>query len=98
DAFTEGLGMSTGVELVDSMINRGGLLSMMPSVALIIGAAIFSSALKTNNIFTIFLGSIQKVAKSRKSFIALSYLLHLVLASLTGVYLVTFSIFGPILG
>ncbi len=96
-AMTSGLGISTGVALVDSMINRGGLLSMMPSVALIIGAAVFSSALKTTNVFQMFLNSIEKYATGRKSLLVFSYLLHLVLASFTGVYLVTFSIVGPIL-
>lgn len=97
-AMTSGLGISTGVTLVDSMINRGGLLSMMPSVALIIGAAVFSSALKTTNVFQMFLNSIEKYATGRKSLLCFSYLLHLLLASFTGVYLVTFSIVGPILG
>lgn len=97
-AMTAGLGTSTGVALVDSMINRGGLLSMMPSVALIIGAAMFSSALKTTNVFNMLLEAIKRCATGRKSLLVFSYILHLVLASLTGVYLVTFSIVGPILG
>lgn len=97
-ALTNGLKMETGMPLVDSMINRGGLLSMMPSVALIIGAAVFSSALKTTKVFDVFLAAITKYAKGRKSLLAFSYVLHLILASLTGVYLVTFSIVGPILG
>ena len=90
--------MDTGVELVDSMINRGGLNSMMSSVALIIGAAVFSSVLKTTGAFETLLNSITKRAKGRKSVLLFSYILHLILASLTGVYLVTFTIVGPILG
>lgn len=90
--------MDTGVPLVDSMINRGGLLSMMSSVALIIGAAVFSSVLKTTGAFDTLLNSITKYAKGRKLVLSFSYVLHLILASLTGVYLVTFSIVGPILG
>jgi NhaC family Na+:H+ antiporter len=96
-AMASGMGASTGVSLVDSMINRGGLLSMMASVALIIGAAMFSSALKTTRVFQVLLDTIQKYAKGRKSLLSFSYVLHLVLASLVGVYLVTFSIVGPIL-
>ena len=96
--MTSGLGISTDMALVDSMINRGGLLSMMPSVALIIGAAVFSSALKATGVFQMFLDAIQKYATGRKSLLGFSYLLHLILASFTGVYLVTFSIVGPILG
>lgn len=96
-ACTNGLGASTGSSLVDKMINRGGLMSMMSSVALIIGAALFSSALKTANVFDVFLAAIERRATSSKLLMLFSYLLHLVLASLTGVYLVTFSIVGPIL-
>lgn len=97
-ALTQGIQMDTGIPLVDSMINRGGLLSMMSSVALIIGAAVFSSVLKTTGAFDTLLNSITKYAKGRKSVLSFSYVLHLILASLTGVYLVTFSIVGPILG
>mgnify|MGYP000097856365 CR=1 FL=1 len=97
-ALTNGIQMDTGVELVDSMINRGGLNSMMSSVALIIGAAVFSSVLKTTGAFETLLNSITKRAKGRKSVLLFSYILHLILASLTGVYLVTFTIVGPILG
>lgn len=97
-ALANGMQTSTGVELVDSMINRGGLTSMMSSVALIIGAAVFSSGLKTTKVFDFLLNTITKYAKGRRSLLAFSYILHLVLASLTGVYLVTFSIVGPILG
>ena len=96
-AMTKGMGASTGFALVDSMINRGGMLNMMTSVALIIGAAVFSSALKSVGIFDILVEWIQKLAKGRKSLLLLSYLLHLVLASLVGVYLVTFAIVGPAL-
>lgn len=96
-AMTSGMGASTGVALVDSMINRGGLLSMMSSVALIIGAAVFSSALKATNVFHVILDSVQAHCTGRKSLLTFSYILHLILASLTGVYLVTFSIVGPIL-
>ena len=73
------------------------MLNMMTSVALIIGAAVFSSALKSVGIFDILVEWIQKLAKGRKSLLLLSYLLHLVLASLVGVYLVTFAIVGPAL-
>ena len=96
-AMASGMNASTGVSLVDSMINRGGLLNMMSSVALIIGAAMFSSSLKTTGVFQVLLDAIQKYAKGRKSLLGFSYILHLVLASLVGVYLVTFSIVGPIL-
>jgi len=96
-AMASGMGADTGVALVNSMINRGGLLNIMSSVALIIGAALFSSSLKAVGVFETLLDLIEKFAKGPKSLLAFSYLLHLVLASLVGVYLVTFSIVGPIL-
>lgn len=96
-AFFNGLQMNTDVALVDQMINRGGLASMMTSVALIIGAALFSASLKTNNVFDIFLEFVEKYTRGRKSLLVFSYALHLILASLTGVYLVTFAIVGPML-
>lgn len=92
-----GLQTDTGMALLNKMINRGGLFSMMSSVALILGAALFSASLKANNVFTVFLGEIEKFAKTKRSLLFFSYALHLILASLTGVYLVTFSILGPML-
>ena len=53
---------------------------------------------KEDSIRQMFLDAIQKYATGRKSLLGFSYLLHLILASFTGVYLVTFSIVGPILG
>ncbi len=96
-SFASGINASTGVPIVDKMINRGGLLSMMPSVALMISAAMFSSALRTLNVFEVLVAAMEKYAKTQRAVLFFSYCLHLVLASLTGVYLVTFAIVGPVL-
>lgn len=94
----KGFSADTGSEIVNSMVNRGGLLNMMSTIAVIIAAALFSGALKSCGVFDMLCDLIKKVAKGRKSVLASSYILHFLLYALTGSYFVTFSIVGPMMG
>lgn len=97
-ACASGFKMETGNDLVDSMVNRGGMLNMMSTISIIIAAALLSGGLKTAGVFDMLLETMQKVAKSTRTVLGGSYLLHLILCTLTGSYFVTFSIVGPMLG
>ena len=93
-----GVSMETGSAIVDSMVNRGGLLNMMSTISVIIAAALFSGALKSCGVFEMLCDSIKHIAKGPKSVLASSYVLHFLLYALTGSYFVTFSIVGPMVG
>lgn len=93
-----GVSMDTGSAIVNSMVNRGGMLNMMSTIAVIIAAALFSGALKSCGVFDMLCDMIKSVAKGRKSVLLSSYVLHFLLYALTGSYFVTFSIVGPMMG
>ena len=95
---TNGVSMDTGAAIVDSMVNRGGLLNMMSTISVIIAAALFSGALKSCGVFEMLCDVIKKIAKSSRTVLASSYVLHFILYALTGSYFVTFSIVGPMMG
>jgi Na+:H+ antiporter, NhaC family len=95
NALNKGFTTSTGVKIVDSMLIRGGLTSMLGTVALLIAAAVFGSPLRTSGVIQNILNGIQNVAKQGKTIMASSLLLHAFLFMITGSYYVTFSVLGP---
>lgn len=95
---TNGVSMDTGSDIVNSMINRGGMLNMMSTISVIIAAALFSGALKSCGVFEMLCDVIKRVAKGSRTVLASSYVLHFILYALTGSYFVTFSIVGPMMG
>ncbi|QNO15759.1 Na+/H+ antiporter NhaC [Alkalicella caledoniensis] len=96
-ALNGGYSQSTGVGIVDSMLIRGGLRSMLGTVALLIGAVIFGSPLRTAGVIGILINYIKSVAKSGKAIMLSSFSLHGLMFLVTGSYYVTFSVLGPIL-
>lgn len=94
--LSSGYSISTGVEIVDDMLLRGGLNSMLGTIALLIVAAVFGSPLKTTGVVNILIEKIQEIAKTDKSVLVSTYLVHMFLFAATGSYYVTFSAFGPI--
>ena len=85
-ALYQGYTSDTGVEIVNSMVQRGGATSMYDSIGLIIGAAVFGAPLQTLGITKILLDAITKAAKTTRSLMILSYLLHMFLYCITGAY------------
>jgi NhaC family Na+:H+ antiporter len=96
-ALNDGYTASTGVEIVDSMLQRGGLASMLGTVALLIAAAIFGSPLQTAGVIDVILNGIQKVVDTGKGIMLSSLSLHAFLFIITGSYYVTFAVLGPMM-
>lgn len=96
-ALNDGYTASTGVEVVDSMLQRGGLSSMLGTVALLIAAAIFGSPLRTAGVIDVILTGIQKLVKTGKGIMLSSLSLHTFLFIITGSYYVTFAVLGPMM-
>ncbi len=96
-ALNKGFANSTGVEIVDTMICRGGISSMLSSVAVVIAASIFGAPLKTSGVIDFAVEKIMKVATGQKSVLFCSYLFHGLLIVIIGGYYTTFSIAGPVL-
>lgn len=94
-ALNTGFTTSTGVDLVDTMLLRGGLRSMLGTVALLIAAGVFGSPLRTSGVIQTLLDKITSSVKNGKGMSAAIYLLHGGLFSITGSYYVTFAVLAP---
>jgi len=94
-ALNGGFSQSTGVDIVDSMLLRGGISSMLGTVALLIAAAIFGAPLRTSGVIDVLLDKIKNVAKSWKSILTSTFILHGLFFVIAGSYYVTFSVLGP---
>jgi len=83
------------VEIVDTMLIRGGLQSMLGTVALLIGAGVFGSPLRTAGVIQVLIDKITSKVKNQKGILASIYLLHGGLFAITGSYYVTFAVLAP---
>lgn len=96
-ALNKGYTNTTEVAIVDQMLCRGGISSMLSSVAVVIAAATFGAPLKTAGVIDFAVAKIMKVATTQKSVLFSSYLFHMLLIITIGGYYTTFSIAGPVL-
>jgi len=60
---------NTGVELVDSLLTRGGLLAMMPTAILILCAVSYGGVLETSGILKVLVSKILKCVKKDQTLI-----------------------------
>lgn len=97
NSLNKGFTTISGVKIVDSMLIRGGLSSMLGTVALLIAAAVFGSPLRTSGVIQNLLDGVQRLAKSGKTIMASSLILHAFMFMITGSYYVTFSVLGPMI-
>lgn len=97
-ALNDGYTNSTSVEIVDSMLIRGGLKSMLGTVALLIAAVVFGSPLRTAGVIQIILDKITSTVNNKSGLLASIYLLHGGLFIITGSYYVTFAVLAPMVG
>lgn len=96
-ALNKGFTKTTEVAIVDTMLCRGGIGSMLSSVAIVIAAAIFGAPLKTAGVIDFAVEKIMKVATGQKSVLFCSYAFHSLLILTIGGYYTTFSMAGPVL-
>ncbi len=96
-ALNKGYTQTTDIAIVDSMIKRGGISSMLSSVAIVIAAATFGAPLKSAGVIDFVVEKIVKVATNQKSVLLCSYGFHMLLILIIGGYYTTFSIAGPVL-
>lgn len=85
---------SSGSKVVDSMLNRGGFNSMMPTVALLISAAIFGAPLRTAGVVDVLLNFVRKIARNSRVMSLGVLALHSLFFCITGAYYVTYPVVG----
>ena len=95
NALMDGYSTSTNVDIVDNMLLRGGLSSMLGTVALLIGAGIFGSPLRTAGVIDLILDKMKKVSSSSRDIGLFTFVVHSIFFIITGSYYVTFTVLGP---
>lgn len=90
----EGFVLESKSEVVNSMLSRGGLISMNGTIVLLIAAAIFGSPLRTAGVVDVMLDSVRKKAKSYKSMSIGVLIFHALFFCITGAYYVTYPVVG----
>ncbi|PRY63015.1 NhaC family Na+:H+ antiporter [Vreelandella songnenensis] len=96
-AMNGGYSSSTGVEMVDSMLSRGGLQSMMSTVAVLIAAAVLGAPFKSAGTLDAAIILLNKRQAGRRQVLGSAMGLHSLAFLLTGSYYVTFALLGPLL-
>lgn len=96
-ALNNGFTTSTGVEIVDTMLLRGGIRSMFGAIAVIIAASLFGAPLQTSGVINVIVDKMKTTVTSQKSLMFLSHMFHMILISTIGGYYTTFSMAGPML-
>jgi len=96
-AMSGGYSSDTGVDMVDSMLTRGGLQSMMSTVAVLIAAAVLGTPFKSAGTLDAAIRMLDKRHAGRRQVLGSAMGLHSLAFLLTGSYYVTFSLLGPLL-
>ncbi|MCG8481957.1 MAG: Na+/H+ antiporter NhaC [Clostridia bacterium] len=94
-ALNSGFQKSTDIAIVDKMILRGGIKSMLGTIALLIAAAVFGAPLRASGVVDILVDKIKSIASSWRSILSSTFILHGLFFIITGSYYVTFAVLGP---
>ena len=79
-----GYGQESGVEIIDSIILRGGLASFLEIAAILIAACVFGAPLRASGVIDALLDLITTTSKSPKSMAAKVYAMCLTFFVITG--------------
>jgi NhaC family Na+:H+ antiporter len=93
-AMMNGYKYTTDVEIVDKMLVRGGLGSMLGVIGLLISAGVFGAPLRTAGVIDILLDLVKKIAKTSNVMATGVLFLHGVFFIITGAYYVSYPVIG----
>jgi len=94
-AINSGFTGSTGVDIVDSMVRRGGLNSMLSTVAILIASGIFGAPLRTTGVIDVLLDMMVSATKNGRVMACGIFLIHAIFFMITGSFYVTCTVMGP---
>lgn len=96
-ALYQGFQGGIGVEIVDNMLTRGGMESMLGTVALLISASVFAGPLKAAGVLQFLIDKLTTTTKSWKTLMAGSYVLSIFVVLVLASYHALYSLLGPIM-
>lgn len=93
-AMAGGYSKSTGVDIVDTMVLRGGLKSMFSTIVLVLAAGVFGAPLKASGTVQIIVAKLESMVKNEKQMMLAVGVLHIILFVIVVSYYVSFIIIG----
>ena len=87
---------TTGHKAVDSLLNRGGLTSMLGTTALIIAASSFGGAMRGSKVLDALVESLSGFIKNSGTLVLSTAIANLGIVLLTGSCYVSMSVLGPV--
>jgi NhaC family Na+:H+ antiporter len=93
-AMMNGYKYITDVEIVDKMLVRGGISSMLGVIGLLIAAGVFGAPLRTAGVIDILLDLVKRVAKTSGIMATGVLFLHGIFFTITGAYYVSYPVIG----
>lgn len=96
DAMYNGYVSNSGVEIVDKMISRGGMSSMLGTVGLLIAAGVFGAPLRTAGVVDIFVDMVRKMSSNYRVMAVGVMILHAAFFTITGAYYVSYPVIGSV--
>ena len=93
-AMYGGFVSDTGVEVVDSMLTRGGFTSMLGTIGLLIAAGVFGAPLRTAGVVDILLDYVHRIAGNSKIMATGVLVIHALFFTITGAYYVSYPVVG----
>ena len=94
NAMASGYAESTGVEIVDTMVIRGGLNSMLSTIVLVLSAGIFGGPLKASGAVEAIVEKLAKAVRNEKQLMISVAFLHILIFLIVVSYYVSFIIIG----
>lgn len=93
-----GYTQKTEIALVDSLLNRGGLNSMLSTVGLVLAAGVFGAPIKASGAAEIIFMKVKKFAKTPKQLMILCTIMHPIFILIAVTYYVTYPVMGEMIG
>jgi NhaC family Na+:H+ antiporter len=94
NAVGSGYTKSTEVKLVDTIVLRGGLRSMLGTIVLVLSAGVFGAPLKASGAIEIIIEKVESVVRNEKQMMLAVGALHIILFLIVVSYYVSFIIIG----
>lgn len=97
-AMAKGCSLDTGNNVVNSLVQRGGLNSMLSTVALVIGAGVFGAPVRASGAAEIIFSKVEEFAKTPPKFMVLCTIIHPIFMLIAVTYYVTYPVMGSMVG